>query len=145
MHILKTIALAAMLIVPTFAHAQQKVALPDTPAGRTFADWLAAVNSGDREKMRAFHLEHSRGTDEDRQRADKHSAMDYNAYGNSGGFDLVRVGKSTDTEIEVEIAGRAGGPNLSVWFKVTADPPYVIEAGAIRPTSGGSSASASMT
>ena len=145
MHIVKTIALVAVLMVPAAARAQEKVELPDTPAGHTVADWLAAVNSGDREKMRAFHVAHSRRTDEDLKRADKHSAMDYNAYGESGGFDLVRVGKSTDTEIEVEIASRSGGPNLSVWFKVTADPPYVIEAGAIRPTSGGSSASASMT
>jgi hypothetical protein len=127
---MKTLLIAAlMLAVPVFAQTKA----PDTPAGQTVAGWIEAVNSGDRETMRAFHLAHSRGTDEDRQRADQHSAMDQTLYKRSGGVDLARVVKSTDTEIEVEVVSRGDGSTLVVGFKVSAAPPHVIEAGVVRP------------
>ncbi len=132
----RVLALFVALLLPaSVLSAQEKRAeLPDTPSGRTMAEWIEAVNSGDRERMRAFHLKHSRGTDEDKDRAEKHSGMDFNAYGRGGGFVLVKVNKSTDTETEVQLETKNDGAGFVVWFKVTTDPPYVIQAGTVRPT-----------
>ena len=126
---LAALALLAALVVPTLAQTNA----PDTPAGLTLSGWIAAVNSGDRDKMRAFHLAHSESTDEGRARADRHSAMDQELYRRAGGVDLARVVKSTDTEIEGEVVGRGDGSGLVVYFKVSAAPPHVIEAGSVRP------------
>ena len=127
---MKTLLIMALVLaVPAFAQTKA----PDTPAGQTVAGWIAAVNSGDREAMRAFHLAHSRGTDEDRSRADRHSAMDQALYKQRGGVDLARVVNSTDTEIEVEVVARGDGSVLVVGFKVSAERPHVIEAGVVRP------------
>jgi hypothetical protein len=79
--------LTAALALPALAQR----AAPDTPAGQTVAGWIEAVNSGDREKMRAFHLAHSRGTDEDRERAERHAGMDAALFKRSGGVDLARI------------------------------------------------------
>ena len=125
--------ITAIALVLAFGpvHAQTKA--PDTPAGQTLAGWIHAVNSGDRETMRAFHLAHSDQSDAGRARADRHAGMDEMLYKRSGGIDLVRVVRATDTEIEAEIAGRGDGGLLAVTFTVSAAPPHVIERGAVRP------------
>lgn len=129
------LALLVALLMPASVPAVQekKAELPDTPAGRTVSEWIEAVNSGDRERMRAFHLKHSRGTEEDKKRAERISGMDYEGYTRGGGFTLVAVDKATDAEIQAEVETKNGGNRFVVWFKVETDPPYVITGGTVRP------------
>lgn len=126
---LAVVALSAALLVPAFAQAKA----PDTPAGQAIARWIEAVNSGDREQMRAFHLAYSRDTEEGRARADRHAAMDHQLYTRGGGIDLAAVTRSTETEIEAEVTTRNDGNALLVSFRLSATAPHVIEAGSVRP------------
>src|SRR5260370_28345635 len=57
------LALAAALAHPTAPQPQAGAppAIPDTPAGRTFKDWLEAFNSGDRALLEAYFHKYDPG------------------------------------------------------------------------------------
>jgi retinol-binding protein 3 len=66
-------------------------AIPDTPAGRTFAAWLAAFNSGDRALMDAYYHKYdpSKSVDNEKRFRDM-----------TGGFDLLKIVKSEPLHLE---------------------------------------------
>ncbi|MCU0246975.1 MAG: beta-lactamase family protein, partial [Bryobacter sp.] len=67
--------------------------VPETTAGKVFALWLAAFNSGDRGKLRAFLEKHS---------PDRLSRIEQlmDTREMSGGFELIRVEKSEPLALE---------------------------------------------
>jgi hypothetical protein len=91
--------------------------LPDTPAGRTFGAWLAALNSGDRDQIAAYVQKYDpNGKVEGIMRL---RAM-------SGGFDLQQIVESQRVHLEVLLAGHTGPRVTLVEFDVTdADPARV--------------------
>lgn len=77
------------------------VTLPDTPAGRVFQTWFDALNSGNRERMEQYYRQYS----PDRiQQVDR--IMDFRKQ--TGGLELLRVIRSAERRIELEVKERNG-------------------------------------
>jgi CubicO group peptidase (beta-lactamase class C family) len=102
--------------------------LPDTPAGRTLAAFLIALNSGDLQTLVRFHSE--RGGDEG------NAKEDLNFFNQSGGLNLSKVIKSSEFEIEVLTQAKKDNRWLRFNMRVEQTAPYQpIEIG-VRPASG---------
>lgn len=84
-----------LLLAPAWAQP----VIPDTPAGRVFAAWLEAFNSGDRARMDAYYQRY-----EPSQSAE--SMLPFRA--NTGGFDLIAIDKSERLHLEVRVKERKG-------------------------------------
>jgi CubicO group peptidase (beta-lactamase class C family) len=108
--------LTAFLAAMALAQTAGGVKLPDTPAGRTFTAFLAALNSGDLEVMRRFHSERSGDVDNAQQ--------DLNFYKESGGLKLHSVTQSTEHEIEVLVQTKNDGRWLNLKMLVDTAPPH---------------------
>jgi D-alanyl-D-alanine carboxypeptidase len=81
--------LALLLVCVTLVSAQPP--LPATPAGRVLQAWLAAFNAGDLAALQAFDAKH---------RPDAPPiAVTQRFRGDSGGFGLVRIERSTPTSL----------------------------------------------
>lgn len=78
------------------AHAPQAqpaaVTIPDTAAGKQFAAWLTAFNSGDRAQMEAVGSHFADSVDRSTE-----GMLDF--YRRTGGFDLKKIDEATDTKI----------------------------------------------
>jgi hypothetical protein len=109
----------------TAAPANKEVKLPDTAAGKTFAAFLKAFNSGDLETMKTFHTEHA-GDPENAQK-------DMEFYQQSGGITVLSIGKSSDYALEVTIETKTGGRQLSFAIEVDQQSPYGIQSIRVRP------------
>lgn len=96
-----TLILGAGAIAQTPAPAGAAAAtLPETPAGRVIADWMAAFNSGDSTKLVAYYqkygVQRDMGAQMERRRR-------------SGGFDLVSIERSEPRLLETVFRERATG------------------------------------
>jgi len=89
----------------------EDVKIPDTPAGTTLAAFLDALNSGDINKMKAFHREKG-GSEENAEK-------DLGFYEQSGGLKVLSVGSSEDFEITVIAETRKD--RMKVRFNMTVD------------------------
>jgi hypothetical protein len=134
--LLVLVFLATLFVSPNFAQSSSsdakpaaqsgsEVKLPDTPAGKTFAAFLKAFNSGDIEVMKKFHAEHA-GNPENAQK-------DMDFYQQSGGIKVVSVGKSSDYALEVIIETKTGGRQLSFAIEVDSQSPYGIQSIHVQP------------
>ncbi len=121
---LVSVFLAAIVIAQT----NDGVKLPDTPAGRTFAAFLTAFNSGSLDALRRFHSE--RGGNEE------NADQDMSFYKQSGGLKLSRVIESGDYQIEVLVQAK----NDDRWFRFTMhvepNAPYAVDDIRVKPASG---------
>lgn len=117
--------LFASLVV---AQTSDSVKLPDTPAGRTFAAFMTALNSGNLETIRRFHSE--RGGNED------NADQDMNFYKQSGGLKLSRVLQSSDYDIEVLVQTKNDESWLRFSIEIGHTAPYPVEGIRVRPASG---------
>src|SRR5262245_50486146 len=88
--ILLAVCLAALVLARQGGGEDAK--LPDTPAGKTVAEFLKAFNSGDLETMKRFHRERG-GNEENAQ-------LDMQHYERSGGLLVRQVKRSETYEIE---------------------------------------------
>ncbi|HKP87674.1 MAG TPA: serine hydrolase domain-containing protein [Blastocatellia bacterium] len=108
--------LAAFLAVMVSAQTAKDVKLPETPAGKTFAAFLVALNSGDIEVMRRFHSERSGDLDNAQQ--------DLDFYKQSGGLKLHSVIQSSEHEIEALVQTKSDGRWLNFKMLVDSAPPH---------------------
>lgn len=105
------------LILATSIVGQAQV--PDTPAGRVFAAWLAAFNSGDRAQLQAFDAAYR---DKPQPVEDQLEFRE-----RTGGFTLVRVEKSEPTSIVALVQEKEGDTIGRVEMTVSAgDPPKIV-------------------
>jgi hypothetical protein len=102
-----------------------EVKLPDTPAAKTFAAFLKALNSGDVEIMKKFHKEYA-GNLENAQK-------DWDFYQESGGIKLVSISKSSDYTLELVIETKSDSTKLSFAIVVSKNAPHAIESIQIHP------------
>jgi hypothetical protein len=102
-----------------------EVKLPDTPAAKTFAAFLKALNSGDVEIMKKFHKEYA-GNIENAQK-------DWEFYQESGGIKLVSISKSSDYTLELVIETKSDSAKLSFAIVVSKNAPHAIESIQIHP------------
>ena len=96
---------ACLLLVLGLVTAGAQPTIPDTPAGRTFAAWLEAFNSGDRERMDAYYRRYEKG---------KTTESTISFRNMTGGFELLEILKSERLHLEFLVKqGRDGAPALS--------------------------------
>src|SRR5947209_7069432 len=79
----RTFASALFLVCVCFA----QVDIPSTPAGKVFAAWLEAINSGDKAKLQSFQKFYATDKPDFAERT-----LDLRE--RSGGFDLVSINQS---------------------------------------------------
>ncbi|QQS47843.1 MAG: hypothetical protein IPM66_04075 [Acidobacteriota bacterium] len=103
----------------------EDVKIPDTPAGTTLAAFLDAFNSGDINKMKAFHREKG-GSEEN---ADK----DMGFYEQSGGLKVLSVSSSEDFEITVIAETRKDGTKVRFNMTVDSQAPHGIQGIRVQP------------
>jgi len=113
---------------PTASNAAptQDVKLPDTAAGKTFAEFLKAFNTGDLETLKRFHRAH--GNPED------NAEQDVGAFNQTGALTLHSVASSTNTEISVIVKGSKSDRWLKFTFAVDANPPHPVTDIRVQPT-----------
>jgi D-alanyl-D-alanine carboxypeptidase len=117
------VALLTMISLAALAARAEDAKPPDTPAGKVFATWLAAFNSGDAEKLRAFDAAYPRQGPtppvEDRLRFRQAT----------GGFTVVRIEKSEPQSITVLLQEKSSDTVARLEMKVSADdPPKILSA-----------------
>jgi hypothetical protein len=122
----------SVLSVFAVLSASAQPAFPDTPAGRTLKAWFEAFNSGERAQMEAYIRKFDPSRPIDNQ-------MDFR--NQTGGFDLLGIGKNERTHIEFRVKQKGGtttaigkldvkdeDPAQVVSFGIRAIPPGVTEA-----------------
>jgi CubicO group peptidase (beta-lactamase class C family) len=124
--------IAALLAALAIAQTPAAAKLPETPAGKTFAAFLAAFNSGNLETMRRFHSE--RGGNVENAEKD----MDF--YSQCGGLVLHSAKASGDYEIEALVQAKADGRWLTFNMQVESTSPYPPDRIDIRPAEAPASA-----
>jgi hypothetical protein len=107
------------------ASTGSEVTLPDTPAGKTFAAFVKAFNTGDIETMKKFHTEHA-GNPENAQK-------DFEFYQQSGGVKVIRIAKSSDYALEVIIETVNGAMQLNFAIEVGKNAPHAIQSIQVHP------------
>ncbi|HKP11050.1 MAG TPA: serine hydrolase domain-containing protein [Blastocatellia bacterium] len=108
--------IAALLAALAIAQTPGGARLPDTPAGKTFAAFLVALNSGSLEQMRRFHSERNGQVD--------NAEQDMQFYDQSGGLVLHSVKQSSDYEIATLVQTKKDGRWLVFKMNVEATAPY---------------------
>jgi CubicO group peptidase (beta-lactamase class C family) len=104
-------------------HSPTTVTLPDTPAGRQFAAWLAAFNSGKRETMRRFIEDHFDKPPNGSLPAGELADHDMVTFRETGGLLVRKVVSSTPAAVTALVEGRQTGYWMRVQFYVKAQPP----------------------
>src|SRR5262249_21487106 len=114
--------LLLFLVVTCLAQVQ----LPDTPAARQCAAWLAAFDGNDREAYRKF-LESNFPS-----RAG-HLEQEWDFRGRTGGFDLKKVEESAATNISALLQERGSDQFAHVEMEVESAAPYRITRMGMHP------------
>lgn len=114
--------IALVLLCASHAFAQPSV--PDTPAGRVLAAWLSAFNGGDPAALQAFDTTH---------RPDGPPVtLTQRFRGDTGGFTLVRIEKSTSTSITALLEERGARRLARLELDVTDDATPLVVSSTLR-------------
>ena len=109
-------ALAALLAIVLVAVPAAGQEIPQTPAGKAFAAWLAAFNSGDAAQLRAFDVAYPR--------KEVPPVEDRMAFREAtGGFTLVRVEKSEPLALVALVQEKNSETVARMTMEVSADDP----------------------
>jgi CubicO group peptidase (beta-lactamase class C family) len=111
---------------PEQAGAPTAVTLPDTPAGKQFAAWLAALNTGKRETLRQFIGEHFAPPPNGTLPADGIADRHFGIYNGTRGLDLRKIANSSPERITAVVQARRMGNWMTVGMTVNAQPPQNI-------------------
>ena len=106
-----------VLCVAVSADAQ----LPDTPAGRELAGWLAVFNSGNRDSLHSFYEQHFPSAI---ARVDQMM----NFHERTGGFDFIKVSESAPNRIVAYVKEHASDQFATATLDVDSGPPHHITA-----------------
>jgi hypothetical protein len=116
---------AAAPAAPVAQASAPEIALPKTPAGKVFGEFIQAFNSGNLETLKKFHRDH--GGDEG------NAEQDLNAYRQMGALKLHRVVKSEELAIEVLVQSQQNGAWFNFSIGVEAQPPHGIAEIRVQP------------
>ncbi|MGC4044696.1 MAG: serine hydrolase domain-containing protein [Armatimonas sp.] len=107
--------------------APTPVALPDTPAGKRIGEWLAALNSGERTRMRQFLAANSATPATGTAPIDAMTNRQMGFYPGSGGYEIGKiVATPSPSRITVALKAKRTGYWLLVGLSVTPEAPYTI-------------------
>lgn len=118
-------ALKAPQAIAAAPAAEAGLALPNTPAGKTFGAFLAALNSGKLDELKKFHAE--RGGNPD------NAEQDMNFYNQSGGLKPHSITRASDTEIEVLVQMKKTERWVNFVVSVEAAAPHGITGLRVQP------------
>ena len=90
--------------------------LPDTPAAKTFAGFVSALNSGSLATMRRFHEERAGNVENAQQ--------DFDFFNQSGGLKVHSVVQSEANEISVLVQTKKEGNWMTFTMSVDPNPPH---------------------
>src|SRR5580698_3518427 len=91
----------------THAAAQVAVTIPDTPAGKQFTAFLAALDTGNRATLRAFAAGNLDGPPNTPSFADDFAGQQLTLYSQSRGFTVRKIEKSASAMIRALVQGRS--------------------------------------
>jgi hypothetical protein len=111
--------------IASFAQAAGEVKLPDTPAAKTFAAFLKALNSGDLEVMKKFHKEYAGNLE--------NANKDFEFYQQSGGIKLVSINQASDYALELVVQTKNDSEKLAFTIEVAKAAPHAIISIRIQP------------
>lgn len=138
----------ALLFVPTKAPAQSTqlengkgnlrsaqaiFKLPDTPAGRQLAAWMAAFNSGDPDRIRQFLRVNLSESDLKEMPLTGRVERELFVYKDTGGLSITTVEESRPTEIVVVAKMKRGPRSARITLEVDGGGAHAITAVGIRP------------
>jgi hypothetical protein len=128
--------LGAALCGPARADDPKKQApnLPDTPAGKQFAAWLKAHNSGDREALGRFVTATYAKSALKRDAVERRLAALRMIYDDNRELVLKKVERSADHEVEALVQSPLTESWLLVGLKLEAEAPHGITEVSIRFT-----------
>jgi CubicO group peptidase (beta-lactamase class C family) len=111
----------------TGATTKEPVTLPPTPAGRQFAEWLQAFNTGDAGEIRSFISKHFEEAALRRIPAEERALMDLVLYGTTRGVVPYHIDWSTDPEIAVLARANLTEELARIDLEVGSDPLHRIK------------------
>ncbi len=122
-----SIVMALFIFVASIVSWAQpaQVEIPDTPAGKVFAAWLEAFNSGDPAQLRAFDQAYPREEMPPIEQRLMFREM-------TGGFKLLRIEKSEPASIVALIQENASDTVARMEVKVSADEPMKVLSAALE-------------
>jgi CubicO group peptidase (beta-lactamase class C family) len=112
---------------------QPPAAIPSTPAGRQFSEWLAAFNSGDANEIRSFIEQHFAESALKRIQANERARMDAIIYNSTRGLIPHRVAWSTDPEITVIAQAKLTEDWVRIDVQVGSDSAHQISRFSLAP------------
>lgn len=125
---MRTRLVAAFFLVAAatrLAAAPAPVAVPSTPAGIVFAEWLSAYNSADREALQAFKDKYKRETPVEETLRWREE---------TGGYELLAVDGQAPRVLRAVLKERDSDDAYQATFSVTADDPPGMATFALEPT-----------
>lgn len=109
------LCIAMLLTLSLSSVAQPDVpadgAIPDTPAGKCFAAWLAAYNSGKRDNLRRYYEENAEKALPKEELAESHHGL----FVNDGAFQVESIPTSEPTQIVALVRA----PSTGYWLQIT--------------------------
>jgi CubicO group peptidase (beta-lactamase class C family) len=102
------------------------VTLPDTPAGKRFSAWLAAVNAGNRDTLRQFIGANFAPPPNGTLPVDGIANRHFGIYTNTRGLEIGKVVVSSPERITVALQSKRTGYWMQIGLAVTAEPPHNI-------------------
>lgn len=120
----RVLAAALLILFAVAATAETKLALPSTIAGRKFAKFIGAFNSGDREKTRKFIADNYSRDALAAHDAGFRAGLYAETFAASGGFDLAKIERSEDYELAVLGRSRQFGDWCRITLVAEHDLPY---------------------
>jgi CubicO group peptidase (beta-lactamase class C family) len=133
--------IALLLLLPLVCNAQvsdtlasKTVIIPDTPAGKQFAAWLQAFNTGKREPLRQFIVTHFEKRADGSLPVEEILDIDIALYQTTHGFEVKKILSSTSATIAALVQAKWTGFWMKIQIFVTAEapaytvaiPPYAI-------------------
>ena len=122
-------SLVAMSSLPAGADelkGQEKAKDKETPAARVFTAWLEALNTGDREALHRFHVEHTSRRSLERMSVEDRVGMDLSLFEDTRGFEVHKVEKATDHEFVATARTKLRGSWVRVTMIVEKEPPHGV-------------------
>ncbi|WP_244884941.1 serine hydrolase domain-containing protein [Singulisphaera acidiphila] len=105
---------------------QAVTALPETPAGKQFAAWLAAVNTGRRETLRQFISENYAPPPNGSLPVDQITDRQFKSFNDTGGFDVRKIAASSPEKIAVVVQAKRTEKWMVIGMTVGAQSPHNI-------------------
>jgi len=111
------------LVLPLNSALQTEI--PDTPAGKKLAGFLAAVESGDAQKMRKY-AESFAASFLEKIPAEKHVSFFQQVHQNCGGFDVVQIEEDSDYELSAILKCKNSAGYRFFAVQTEAEPPHAV-------------------